>query len=404
MLTTLNNKKILLGITGGIATYKACELVRLFKKNGALVKVIMTQAATEFVRPLTFATLSENKVYQELFLSDRESVEHISLARWADCIVVAPATANCIAKLANGIADDLLSTILVAANTPICIAPAMNKEMWGNQATQTNIKVLLNRNIEILWPACGHQACGEVGDGRMLEPNEIAALTATLFYPPLLQGKKIIVTAGPTVEPIDPVRYISNRSSGKMGYAVAEAATKFGANVILISGPTHLQTPARVARKNVKTALEMRDAVMAEISNCDIFISVAAIADYRIKTPSLEKIKKMAETMQLGLVKNPDVLEEVAKLSPAPLTVGFAAETCDVLAHARKKLKHKNIDIIVANKVGEDLGFEKEDNSITIITKNGQETEIEQKSKTILAIDLIKTISEYVPNLSQRKK
>lgn len=397
ILERLNGKKILLGITGGIAAYKSCELVRLFKKNGADVKVIMTPSATEFIQPLTFRTLSEHKVYQHLFEQEvgSEDVEHICLARWADCVVVAPATANCIAKLANGMADDLLSTVLLASTAPICFVPAMNKTMWNNGATQSNLKILKERNIRVFGPATGFQACGEVGEGRMIEPDDIAALTAELFLFPVLQGKKIVITAGPTIEPVDPVRYISNRSSGKMGYAIAEAAKALGASIILISGPTQLKTPPGVVRINVKTAKEMQSAVMEAMDGCDIFIAVAAVADYRVEHLALEKIKKTKGAITLKLIENPDILSEVTQLKSPPITVGFAAETNNVIQRAKEKLKTKKIDIIVANQVGENKGFDQDENALTIITKKGQEISLGQKSKLRLAQELMQIISEY---------
>jgi phosphopantothenoylcysteine decarboxylase/phosphopantothenate--cysteine ligase len=389
----LKNKKILLGITGGISAYKVCELIRMLKKHDCAVKIIMTDAATEFIKPLTFEILSENRVYNKMFGESRADVEHISLARWADCVVVAPATANCIAKLAHGIADDLLSTVLLAiANIPIAMVPAMNREMWNNQATQANMQLLRQRNIHIFGPETGLQACGEIGEGRMLEVVQIFELISSLFLLPLLKDKTVLVTAGPTVEPIDPVRYISNRSSGKMGYATACAAAKFGSKVILISGPTNLSAPANVTRINVITAEEMFDAVMANVSACDIFISVAAVADYKVEKSAMQKIKKSAEELELKLCQNPDILAEVAKLDNAPLTVGFAAETEDVMANAKAKLHQKNVDIIVANAVGENTGFDSDINQVTVLTKRGVKIELGPKSKELLAVDLIKAI------------
>lgn len=399
MFPTLTDKKILLGVTGGIAIYKTCELVRLFKKNGALVKVVMTEAAKEFVQPLTFEILSENKVYCKMFGESRADIEHISLARWADCIVVAPATANCIGKLACGIADDLLSTILLASNVPVCLAPSMNKETWENPAVQNNIKILQSRNIKLFGPVSGYQACDEIGIGRTLEPMEIAYLTAQLFPSslPQLRGKKIIITTGPTKEPIDPVRFISNRSSGKTGYAIAKAAIAMNAKVTLVSGPTQLKTPYGVRQKNVKTAKEMYAVVMEEISNygCDIFISAAAVADYRVDKPFKNKIKKVAQTFDLKLIKNPDILAEISQNRLVPLTVGFAAETCDVITHAREKLIQKNLDLIVANEVGENKGFETDSNTWTVLTRNNKEINLGQNSKTILAMELMKIIASY---------
>lgn len=401
MFEALKDKKILLGITGGIAAYKSCALVRLLKKHQADVKVVMTQSAMQFVNPLTFKTLSGHKVYSQMFatpgITEPEDLQHINLARYADCVVVAPATANCIAKLANGIADDLLSTVLLATTAPICLAPAMNKEMWSHFATQRNIQFLREKGVNIFGPACGEQACGEIGAGKMLEPRTIAELTAGLFSQPLLQGKKVVITAGPTIEPIDPVRYISNRSSGKTGYAIAQAAKEFGADVTLISGPTNLPLPYGIKCVNIKTAQEMFDAVMASVSANCIFISVAAVSDFRVAETAKAKIKKTNnDTMMLELIKNPDILAEVAKLNFPVFTVGFAAETHNIANYAKQKLAAKNLDVIVANQVGEELVFDCDASKVSIFTKQGEEINLDIGDKLVIARKLMAIIHDKI--------
>ena len=324
----MQNKNIILGITGGIAAYKSVELVRMLCTQGAKVRVIMTKNACEFITPLTMQTVSGHVVYTEMFSQHlKTNLEHIALARFADAIIIAPASANFIAKLAHGLADDLLTTVCLATTVPIAIAPAMNKEMWGAAITQKNIATLKERGIFVFGPASGEQACGESGFGRMLESQQILELIPEIFAAQIFYGKKIVITAGPTREAIDPVRYISNYSSGKMGYALAEAAQEAGADVFLISGPTNLTTPTKVNRIDIQTAEEMRQVVMQEISNCDVFIAAAAVADYRPKNISLQKMKKHAATILLELQRNPDILAEVAALANRPFTIGFAAET-----------------------------------------------------------------------------
>jgi len=351
MFENLKNKKIILGITGGIAAYKACELIRLLIKNGAEVKVIMTEAAQKFVTPLTFEILSGKEVYTDMFERGRNyNPEHISLSRWADCILIAPATANTIAKIANGIADNLLSTVCLSKkqDVPLLIAPAMNIEMWLNPATENNIRILKERGIMIFGPGEGVQACGEIGLGRMLEPLDLAERTAQIFVPPLFLGKKIVITAGPTRERIDPVRYISNDSSGKMGYAIAQAAVRFGADVILVSGPTSLSTPLGVTRINVESAQEMYDVVRSNIPGCDIFIATAAVADFRPEHFSEQKIKKRPDINDVNIhcVKNSDILVSVANMEHPPLTVGFAAETENIMECASVSLSQTNIKFL----------------------------------------------------------
>jgi phosphopantothenoylcysteine decarboxylase / phosphopantothenate---cysteine ligase len=349
-LTTLANKRILLGMTGGIAAYKCAELTRLLSKAGADVRVVMTRAATEFITPLTMQALSGHRVHLDLLDVDAEAgMGHIELARWPDLILVAPASADFLARMTTGHADDLLTTLLLASKAPIALAPAMNQGMWLNQATQDNLAALTARGAHVFGPAAGSQACGDVGPGRMLEPAELAALCAGLYQPGLLSGLRITLTAGPTREAIDPVRFISNHSSGKMAYALATEAVQAGAQVTLISGPVNLTAPDRVDLVKVTTAQEMLDASLTAVTDTDVFIGVAAVADYRVSESSDHKIKKTAETLQLTLVRNPDIIGTVAALPERPFVVGFAAETRDVVEYGRDKLKRKGLDLLFAN-------------------------------------------------------
>ncbi len=391
----LTNKRILLGLTGGIAAYKSADLARRLRDAGADVRIVMTRAAEEFITPLTMQVVSGHPVHRHLIDDTSETgMSHIELARWADLILVAPASANSMAKLNQGRADDLLSTICLATKAPIAIAPAMNQQMWANPATQRNVFGLKQLGVHFFGPASGDQACGETGPGRMLEPNQIVAKTEALFATGTLEGLRVTITAGPTWEAIDPVRGISNRSSGKMGYAVAEAAAEAGARITLISGPTSLLTPDRVRRINICSAEEMHQAVMEIIDKTDIFIGVAAVADYRPKVPADSKIKKNAETLTLELVRNPDILASVAARPDAPFTVGFAAETEDVLTNAQQKLNDKGIDLIAANQVGSvGSGFDADQNALTLIDKKGV-TELERQTKTKLARELIQQIAK----------
>ncbi|HFE32384.1 MAG TPA: bifunctional phosphopantothenoylcysteine decarboxylase/phosphopantothenate--cysteine ligase CoaBC, partial [Gammaproteobacteria bacterium] len=318
---------------------------------------------------------------------------HIALARWADALVVAPASANFLARLAQGRADDLLSAIGLAIEAPVAVVPAMNRQMWASAATQDNLATLRERGLHVFGPAAGDQACGETGPGRMLEAADIARHTAELFDTGALAGRRVLVTAGPTQEAIDPVRYLSNRSSGRMGYAVAQAAAEAGAHVTLISGPTALATPPRVERIDVRSAQDMHAAVMARAVDADIFIATAAVADYRPAAPSAQKIKKTADTLSLELVRNPDILAEVAMLEDGPFTVGFAAETERLLEHARDKLARKGLDMIAANPVGEGQGFEAEENALSVIDANGV-TELQRAAKPQLARRLIALVAE----------
>ena len=372
----LTGKHVVLGVTGGIAAYKACEVVSRLRKLHAEVDVIMTENATKLVQPLTFETLSCRPVCVDTF-SRTESwdVKHISLAQKADVLVVAPATANIMAKLAHGIADDMLSTTLLATKTPILLAPAMNTGMWTAQATQDNLKCLLERGVHTVGPGSGFLACGDSGDGRMSEPAEIVEAIVALLNPQQdLKGLKVLVTAGPTVERIDPVRYLTNDSSGKMGYALAEAAQKRGAEVTLLSGPVHLPVPAGVSKVAVTTTLSLYEAMMAHCESQDIIVQAAAPADYRVEHPADQKLKKQSgEPLLLTLVENPDIDKAVGqRKQPRQVLVGFAAETQNVLANAQKKLSSKNLDLIVANDVtAEGAGFGVDTNIVTLITKEG---------------------------------
>lgn len=393
----LKEKNIVLGISGGIAAYKTPELVRLLRAQGAHVRVVMTKAALEFTTPLTLQTLSGHTVHYEMFNPKLElDISHISLARWAHVVLIAPATANIIAKLAHGIADDLLTTVCLATRTPIAIVPAMNQGMWLNPITQKNIDILRERKLHLFGPAEGWQACGETGPGRMLEPAEIVAQLRTLFIPPLFQDKNITITAGPTQEPIDPVRYLTNHSSGKMGYAIAEAAATLGAHVQLISGPTALPVPPGIALTRITTAQEMRDAVISTIKKCDIFIAAAAVADYKPKRTVNQKIKKTKKTMTLSLVQNPDILSHVATLPSPPYTVGFAAETEHAEKQALTKLKNKKINMIAANTVGNGQVFGKDENSLIVLTSSGHRSKLAWQSKKSLAYELLTLVAQEI--------
>ena len=390
--------RVLLGVTGGIAAYKSPELVRRLVESGCEVQVIMTRGAREFVGPLTFQAVSGNRVRDDLWDPAAEAaMGHIELARWADVVVVAPATANFLGTLAAGLGGDLLSTVCLATTAPIVLAPAMNQAMWANPAVQANRSLLEARGVRFLGPGSGDQACGETGPGRMLEPNDIAAAllaqTGQLRIQPL-KGLKVVITAGPTREPIDPVRYITNRSSGKMGFAVANAAREAGADVVLVSGPVALPTPAAVRRVDIETAEQMYANVHAEIAGADIFIGCAAVSDYRPRAAADQKIKRSAAEIELELVRSPDTLASVAALARPPFTVGFAAETNDVAVHARDKLERKRIDMIAANQVGPDCGFDRETNALTVYWPGGGELALGEGSKGQLARCLIDIIAE----------
>ncbi len=389
-------KKILLGVTGGIAAYKSAELIRLLIKAGAEVRVVMTAAAGEFVQPLTYQALSGHRVYSDIFDAEADSaMDHIELARWADLLIVAPASADFIAKLRDGYADNLLLTLCLASKQPVAIAPAMNQQMYANEATQDNIKQLAARSVLIWGPDEGEQACGDVGPGRMLEPVAILERVVEILRPGKLTDKQVLITAGPTREPIDPVRYISNRSTGRMGYALARAAQQAGAGVTLVSGPVSLNEPFGVERVSVSSAVEMRDAVIDRIAQADIFIACAAVSDYRVEAVAAQKIKKSTEHITLQLIPNPDIVSEVAQLKNKPYTLGFAAETENVEQHAREKLQRKKLDMIAANQVGvEQTGFESDTNELIVIWPDGQQL-LALKDKNELAKQLIDLVAEH---------
>jgi phosphopantothenoylcysteine decarboxylase/phosphopantothenate--cysteine ligase len=385
---------IVLGITGGIAAYKTPELVRRLRERGADVQIVMTASAEEFVTPTSLQAVSGRPIRTNLWDKEAEaSMSHIELARWADLVLIAPATAEIMARLAGGQAPDLLTTLCLATEAPIAIAPAMNRVMWANPAVQANRDKLEERGMTILGPDIGSQACGETGAGRMLDPDIIAAAVcdpgfAGALADGPLAGKTVLVTAGPTREPIDPVRYITNRSSGKMGYAVAAAAHAQGARVVLISGPVTLEEPRGVEVHKVETAEEMYAATHARIADVDIFIGAAAVSDYRPTDRAGQKIKKTHDTMSIDLVRSPDILASVAALDSAPFTVGFAAETENVREYALAKLENKKLDMIIANRVGSDCGFDYDDNAAEALWNGGEQT-FGTMAKTELAHELV---------------
>ncbi len=398
-MLSLANKRILLGVTGGIAAYKSAEIIRRLQDAGATIQVVMTRAATEFITPLTLQALSGNPVHLELLDTEAEAaMGHIQLSRWADAVLIAPASADFIAKLATGQGDDLLSTLCLACRSPLAIAPAMNQGMWRNSATQANLERLRGRGVHIFGPTEGSQACGDIGPGRMSEPEDLAELTADLFETGSLAGKKVVITAGPTREAIDPVRYISNHSSGKMGYALAEAAAEAGAETVLISGPVNLIAPDRVRIIPITSAQEMYQAALKEADGCQLFIASAAVADYRPVQIAEQKIKKDTEQLTIELVKNPDIVSAVAALPKRPFTVGFAAETANLENYARGKLERKNLDLVIANDVSDrTIGFNSDDNEVLVVELKGSET-IPKINKSILARQLIAKIAEMISN------
>jgi phosphopantothenoylcysteine decarboxylase/phosphopantothenate--cysteine ligase len=388
----LRGKKIVLGVTGGIAAYKSADLTRRLKEAGAEVQVVMTAGAQRFVTALTFQAVSGRPVRSELWDAAAEhAMGHIELGRWADLVLVAPATADFIAHLANGLATDLLTTLCLATEAPIAVAPAMNWAMWNNAATQDNLKTLKQRNVRLLGPTEGELAEGEVGMGRMLEPADIVTALSEGSRP--LQGVGVLITAGPTREPLDPVRFVSNRSSGKMGYAVARAAAEAGASVTLVSGPVHLVTPRDVIRVDVETAAEMHAAVMKRVKQAQVFIAAAAVADYAPKRVAVQKIKKKGASLEVKLARTADILTEVAALKSPPYTVGFAAETEKLESHAREKLTKKDLDLLAANLVGKGKGFDTDDNALTLYWKGGT-LELSNAPKLELARQLIHVIAE----------
>lgn len=390
---------VLLGISGGIAAYKTPDLVRRLRGRGADVQIVMTSSAEEFVTETALQAVSGHPTRANLWDKEAEaSMSHIELARWADVVLIAPATAEIMARLAAGAASDLLTTVCLATEAPLMIAPAMNHVMWDKPAVQANRKTLQDHGVRILGPDHGSQACGETGAGRMLEPDEIAAIVcgpqlATGSDSGLFASKTVLVTAGPTREPIDPVRYISNRSSGKMGYAIASAAAAQGARVVLVSGPVALPEPSGVELILVTTAQEMYEAVHDNVAGADIFIAAAAVSDYRPADCATQKIKKSNETTSIALVPSKDVLASVAALDDAPFTVGFAAETENVREYALGKLRNKNLDMIVANRVGDDCGFDRDDNTVELIWSDGEQ-ELENAAKTDLALQIVHKIAE----------
>lgn len=394
-MNTLVNRHILLGVTGGIAAYKSAELVRALRQQGAELRVVMTEAASAFITPLTLQALSGHPVRTTLMDPQAEAgMGHIELARWADLVLVAPASADFMARLTAGMANDLLSTLCLATQAPIAMAPAMNVQMWQAAVTQENAERLRARAVQLWGPAEGEQACGEVGPGRMLEPQDLAQRCADFFSHGPLRGVKVLVTAGPTREAIDPVRYISNRSSGKMGYAVAQAAASAGAEVVLVSGPVNLPCPRGVERIAVESAEQMLAAVMAQ--RCDIFIASAAVADYRPAEAAQSKIKKSQDAMSLNLRRNLDILATVSGQSEPPFTVGFAAETDNLKEYALGKLAAKNLDMIAANWVGEAAGgggFESDSNALTVFWPGGEKN-LPSMDKQTLAQELITIIAE----------
>ncbi len=393
-MLSLTNKRILLGITGGIAAYKCAELTRLFTKAGAEVRIAMTKAATEFITALTMQALSGNRVHLDLMDTEAEAaMGHIELARWADLVLIAPATADFIARMTHGQADDLLTTLVLATSAPIAIAPAMNQGMWADDQTQANLQSLRGRNCSIFGPADGEQACGDVGPGRMLEPAELLEHCAGLFEAGYMAGRKIVITGGPTREALDPVRFLSNHSSGKMSYALAAEAAGAGAKVILISGPVNLATPDGVTRIDVESAVQMLEATLENIIDADVFIGVAAVADYRPQRVEVEKIKKSDDQIQLTLVKNPDIISEVAKLNARPLVVGFAAETSNVVKNGAEKLTKKNLDLLFANDATET--FDSDTITVTAISKESQ-IELPTGNKNLIARNMLQLISDQL--------
>ena len=393
-MSSLAGKHVLLGVTGGIAAYTSPDLVRRLLERGASVRVVMTGSATRFVTPLTFQAVSGHPVRAELWDSTAEAaMGHIELARWADLVLVAPATADFLAGLAAGLADDRLATLCLATEAPLHVVPAMNRQMWAHPATRSTVATLAGRGVGIHGPGEGDQACGETGAGRMLEPLEIVAALEAALPAGRLAGARFVITAGPTREPLDPVRYLSNRSSGKMGYAVAAAAAALGARVTLVSGPVSLPPPAGVETVPVETAGEMQDAVVRALPGADVFIGAAAVADYRPAAAADRKIKKSEAPMHVDLVPNPDILAQVAALDGRPLVVGFAAETNDVEANARKKLDAKGLDMIAANRVGAECGFDADDNALVVLTAEVR-IDLGAGSKEALARSLVHLIAD----------
>ncbi len=395
---TLHNRRILLGISGGIAAYKSAELVRLLRTAGAEVRVVMSPAATEFITPLTMQALSGQPVHTGLLDTEAEAaMGHIELARWADLVLVAPATADFLARLAAGRADELLAAVCLASAAPLAVAPAMNQQMWRDAATQQNCRILEERKVHLWGPAVGEQACGDTGPGRMLEAQELHNAVSACFNTRLLEGVRLLVSAGPTHEALDPVRYLGNRSSGRMGFALARAGVDAGAQLTLVAGPCALPTPEHVQRIDVRSALQMREAVLQHIADCEVFIAAAAVADYRPAREAPQKIRSGQEKLRIELVQNPDILAEVAALDAAPFTVGFAAETAEPLQGARDKLQAKGADLMIVNDVSRtDIGFDSPDNELSILWQDGRR-DLPKSSKRQLAVRILETIAELRP-------
>jgi len=393
-MKSLQNKRILLGVTGSIAAYKSADLIRRLREQGAEVRVVMTRAAMAFITPLTLQTLSGSPVRSDLLDSQDEStMGHIELARWADVVLVAPASADTLARLAQGRSNDLLSALCLVAEVPLLLAPAMNQSMWAHAATQSNVSLLQQRGAQLLGPVSGEQACGELGEGRFMEPADLLRYLSGQFVSGSLGGQRVIVTAGPTREAIDPVRYVCNRSSGKMGFAVARAAAEAGAKVLLVSGPVSLEQPDAVECIRVESAEQMKDVVLERVQDCDIFISAAAVADYRPAHQAKDKIKKTADQMTIQLERTTDILASVSQLANSPFTVGFAAETQSLHEYAQRKLVDKQLDMVAANDVSDGQGFDQDDNALELIWANGQ-LSLPLSSKDKLARKLIEVIAE----------
>ena len=391
-MQSLHGRRILLGITAGIAAYKAAELARLLVKDGAEVQVVMTRSASEFIGAMTLQAITGRPVRDALFDPQHEAaMGHIELARWAEMILVAPATADFLAQVATGMAHDLLSTLCLASTAPMMAAPAMNQAMWQHAATRSNVELLRSRGVSMLGPDEGAQACGEIGPGRMLEPEAIAKAVREHFVSGRLNGQRVVLTAGPTREALDPVRFLGNRSSGKMGFAIADALVAQGAEVILVAGPVSLPTPAGVKRVDVESAQQMRDAVFTYLPGTAVFVACAAVADFRPAKSVGQKIKKTEETLTLELIRNPDILSEVSSSSDRPFCVGFAAETNDLEAYAEGKRRAKGLDMIAANQVGASQGFEADDNALLVLWDGGRKA-LAKQPKSVLAEQLVNLI------------
>jgi phosphopantothenoylcysteine decarboxylase/phosphopantothenate--cysteine ligase len=394
LMQALNGRRVLLGITAGIAAYKAAELARLLVKDGAEVQVVMTRSASEFIGAMTLQAITGRPVREALFDPQHEAaMGHIELARWADVVLVAPATADFLARAAAGMAGDLLSTLCLASTAPLMVAPAMNQAMWGHVATRSNVELLQSRGVFILGPDAGVQACGDSGPGRMLEPESIAAAVRDHFVSGRLSGRRVVLTAGPTREALDPVRFLGNRSSGKMGFAIAAALVAQGAEVTLITGPVSLPTPSGVKRVDVESAQQMRDAVFTSLPGAAIFVACAAVADFRPAKVVAQKIKKTDETLTLELIRNPDILSEVSLSPGRPFCVGFAAETNDVEVYADAKRRAKGLDMIAANQVGALQGFEADDNALLVLWDGGRQA-LAKQPKAVLAEQLVNLIAD----------